>query len=219
VEQRRFLSPGRLAELRALIFSGSGFRDIDDLRARLRAADRPGALWSDDAALAGDGALVEAAVLVGIVTGDVPGVLLTRRTDTLRRHAGQVSFPGGRIDPGDASPEAAALREAWEEVGLPAADVEICGRLPPYVTATGYRIVPVLALLRPGFVTRLSAAEVACVFELPLSVLLDPAAPVRRRALYQAIWREYWVWPHDVHEIWGATAAILVQLADVIRGV
>ncbi len=201
------------------LLSAAGTLDIDMLRARLRTANRLTSRWSDDGSLAGDVPLVEAAVLVGIVTGDVPGVLLTRRTDTMRRHAGQVSFPGGRIDPGDASPEAAALREAWEEVGLPPADVEICGRLPPYVTATGYRIVPVLALLRPGFEARLSAEEVAAMFELPLAVLLDPAAPVRRRALYQETWREYWVWPHEVHEIWGATAAILVQLADVIQDV
>ncbi len=172
---------------------------------------------ADDYTLTDATVLVDAAVLVGVVTGPLPGVLLTKRTETLRRHAGQVSFPGGRIDPEDTGPEEAALREAWEEVGLRPGDVEICGRLPAYVTGTGYRVVPVLALLTPGFETRLSADEVSAIFELPLAVLLDEAAPMRRRAEFQGSWREYWVWPHAEHHIWGATAAILVQLARRLR--
>jgi 8-oxo-dGTP pyrophosphatase MutT (NUDIX family) len=152
-------------------------------------------------------------VLVAIVAGEVPGVLLTKRTATLRRHSGQVSFPGGRIDPEDASPEAAALREAHEEIGLDRAFVEILGRLGDYITGTGYRVTPVLALVSPGFTTTLSAAEVDAVFELPLSILLDPAAPERRQAELAGRIRHYWVWPHPEHFVWGATAAILVQLA------
>ncbi len=158
-----------------------------------------------------------AAVLVAIVTGDNPGILLTKRTAAMRRHAGQVSFPGGRIDPGDASAEAAALREAQEEIGLDPALVEVLGRLSDYVTGTGYLVTPVLALVSPGFGTTLSAAEVDAVFELKLSTLLDPAAPERRQAEFAGRMRQYWVWPHPEHFIWGATAAILVHLARRLR--
>jgi 8-oxo-dGTP pyrophosphatase MutT (NUDIX family) len=152
-------------------------------------------------------------VLVAILAGPAPGVLLTQRAATLRRHSGQVSFPGGRIDPEDAGPEAAALREAHEEIGLDRRFVEVLGRLGDYTTGTGYRITPVLALVSPGFTTTLSAAEVDAVFELPLSVVLDPLAPERRQAEFAGRTRHYWVWPHPEHFVWGATAAILVQLA------
>ena len=154
-----------------------------------------------------------AAVLVGIVTSAAPGVLLTKRTARMRRHSGQVSFPGGRIDPGDATPEAAALREAHEEIGLEARFVEVLGRLGDHITVTGYRVTPVVALVSPGFTVTLSADEVDAVFELDLSVLLDPAAPERRQAELAGRTRHYWVWPHPEHLVWGATAAILLQLA------
>jgi 8-oxo-dGTP pyrophosphatase MutT (NUDIX family) len=172
---------------------------------------------SDDAADLIDRALVPAAVLVPLVTGEHPGVLLTRRTQRLRRHAGQVAFPGGRIDPTDRDATAAALREAEEEVGLPPDQVEIIGRLPDYVTGTGYRVTPIVGLLPPGLIFHPAPDEVDAVFELPLSVLLDPAAPERRRAHFRGRWREFWVWPHPEHYIWGATAAILVHLAQVLR--
>ena len=190
----------------------------DALRARLSGRDPE--CWLDDSELSGrtSASLIPAAVLVGVATGKTPGVLLTRRTAHLRQHSGQVSFPGGRIDPEDASPEAAALREAQEEVGLNPSHAEILGRLRDYATGTGYRITPVLALLAPGYVTRASEHEVADVFQLPLSVLLDPAAPERRGAVFRGAWREYWVWPHPEQHIWGATAAILVHLARRIRG-
>ena len=169
------------------------------------------------------GPLKPAAVLVPFVLGPAPGVLLTKRTAHLSAHAGQVSFPGGRIDPEDASAEAAALREAEEEIGLDPAQVEVLGRLPSYVTGTGFRITPVLGLLPPGVPLpelglRPSQAEVEVVFELALSVLLDPAAPQRRRAHFRGRWREFWVWPHPEHYIWGATAGILVNLAARLRG-
>lgn len=172
---------------------------------------------TDDAGLSDDAPLSEAAVLVGLVTGSSPGVILTKRTAHLRRHSGQVSFPGGRIDPEDASPEAAALREAQEEIGLPPANVALAGRLSPYITGTGYRVTPVVGLVHPGFVLAPSADEVEAVFELPLATLLDPAAPERRSAEYRGRTRQYWVWPHATHYIWGATAAILVHLARRLR--
>jgi 8-oxo-dGTP pyrophosphatase MutT (NUDIX family) len=189
---------------------------------RARLAARPPAehddigAWADDAEFAG-AALTEAAVLVPIIVAAAPGILLTKRTETLSRHAGQVSFPGGRIDRTDASPEHAALREATEEIGLDPALVELLGRLNPYITGTGFRVTPVLGLLaeRPSLLH--APAEVAETFELPLTTLLDPNAPERRSAEYRGRLRHYWVWPHPTHYIWGATAAILVHLARRLR--
>ena len=183
---------------------------------------------SDDGIALADHPLVPAAVLVSFLQGhgrrnSGSGVLLTKRTAHLNKHAGQVSFPGGRIDPGDASPEAAALREAHEEIALDPSQVELAGRLGDYVTGTGYRITPVLGLLPAGMELgdlRLTPSphEVESVFVLPMSVLLNPASPQRRRAHYRGQWREFWVWPHPDHYVWGATAAILVHLAERLRG-
>lgn len=172
---------------------------------------------SNDAIDLNDAPLRLAAVLVPIVHGTEPGVLLTVRTAHLRAHAGQVAFPGGRIESEDASPEAAALREAQEEIGLEARDVELAGRLPDYVTGTGYLITPVVGLLPGGLVMRPSADEVASIFTLPMATLLDPAAPERRSRLFRGRERHFWVWPHAEHYIWGATAAILVHLASRLR--
>ena len=160
---------------------------------------------------------VPAAVLVAIVLRDEPTLLLTKRTSHLKKHAGQVSFPGGRIDPEDAHPEAAALREAEEEIALDPAMVEIVGRMDDYVTGTGYIITPVLGLLPPGLTYVPSPHEVEAVFEFPFSVLLDPEAPRRQKQHVRGRWREYWVWPHPEHFIWGATAAIMVHLAGKLR--
>lgn len=161
---------------------------------------------------------VPAAVLVPIITGPNPAILLTKRTAHLRKHAGQVSFPGGRMDPEDATPEAAALRETWEEIGLQAGSIELVGRMADYVTGTGYRVTPVIGLVPPGAAYHLNEAEVDQVFELPLSVVMDPAAPRREQGEWGGRAREFWVWPHPEHYIWGATAAILVGLADLLRG-
>jgi 8-oxo-dGTP pyrophosphatase MutT (NUDIX family) len=178
----------------------------------------------DDRVIYGDEVLggldrppVPAAVLVPVVLGAEPSVLLTKRTSHLAKHAGQISFPGGRIDPEDSGPEAAALREAQEEIGLDTASVEVLGRLSDHVTGTGYRITPVLAVLPPALTYELSPQEVDEIFELPMRVVLDPDAPRRQRQHVNGVWREYWVWPHPDHFIWGATAAILVQLARRLR--
>ena len=160
---------------------------------------------------------IPAAVLVPVVLGGEPGILLTKRTSHLSAHAGQVSFPGGRIDPEDSGPEAAALREAHEEIGLPPEAVQVLGRLTDHITGTGYRITPILSVIPPALTYALSAHEVESIFELPMRVLLDPDAPRRQRQHVKGVWREYWVWPHPDHFIWGATAAILVQLAQRLR--
>ena len=162
---------------------------------------------------------VPAAVLVPIVLHPVPTLLLTRRTARLRKHSGQVSVPGGRIDPEDAHAEAAALREAHEEIGLNPDNVEIIGRMDDYVTGTGYRITPVLGLLPPGLDYQASPHEVETVFEFPFPVLLDPEAPKRQKQHVRGEWREYWVWPHPDQFIWGATAAIMHHLAGKLRGI
>jgi 8-oxo-dGTP pyrophosphatase MutT (NUDIX family) len=195
----------------------------EELRSRLAAIMTEtvpgGVAHGDDVLEILDRPPVPAAVLVPVVLGPAPGILLTKRNAHLNKHGGQVSFPGGRIDATDADAEAAALREAEEEIALDRMHVEVLGRLADYVTGTGYRITPVLGLLPPGLTFQPAPDEVEAVFELPIGVLLDPEAPKRQRHHVRGIWREYWVWPHPDHYIWGATAAILVHLAQKLRAV
>ncbi len=188
-----------------------------DLRARLARIGAEPRPHPADSTAGIDTRAVPAAVLVPVIMHDAPTILLTKRTSHLKKHAGQVSFPGGRIDPDDRNPEAAALREAWEEIGLLPSSAEVLGRLSDQVTGTGFRITPVLAILPPALTYETSPHEVEAIFELPLSVILDPAAPRRQKQEVGGVWREYWVWPHAEHFIWGATAAILVQLAERLR--
>ena len=157
--------------------------------------------------------LTPAAVLIAVTAQATPTVLLTRRTTTLRRHAGQVAFPGGRIDPEDANPVAAALREAQEEVALPAHAVEVLGTTDVYETGTGYHITPVLGIIPPGLTLVAAADEVAALFEVPLDYLIDPANHQLRQAEWQGRLRSFYVIAYQEHEIWGATAAIIVNLS------
>lgn len=166
-----------------------------------------------DLALANVDTLVAAAVLVPITDRADPGVILTKRTTTMRRHPGQVAFPGGRIDPEDDGPVEAALREAEEEIALPRRHVTIIGAADRYRTVTGYEVTPILAVVPPDLVLVASEAEVAHVFEVPLAFILDPANHVRASAEWQGQQRHYYEINWDGHRIWGATAAIIVNLS------
>ncbi|MBN43446.1 MAG: CoA pyrophosphatase [Alphaproteobacteria bacterium] len=163
--------------------------------------------------------LTPAAVLVPLLDhGDQITVLLTERAADLRAHAGQISFPGGRIDPGDASPEAAALREANEEIGLPLASVELVGRLDTYEVRTGFEITPVVGFVDPVFKLIRAPGEVADVFEVPLAFVLDPANHERQSKVLQGKRRYFYVLPFEDRYIWGATAGMLVNLYEVLTG-
>lgn len=158
-------------------------------------------------------ALTAAAVLVPLVIRETGlTVLLTQRTAHLRDHAGQISFPGGRCEEGDASPVETALREAREEVGLDRTQVEVLGVLPEYRTGTGFSIIPVVALVHPPLNLKLDDFEVAEAFETPLDFLLNPANHQRHSLEYQGSQREYYAMPWEGYYIWGATAGMLVSL-------
>ena len=157
-----------------------------------------------------------AAVLIALEPGR--GVWLTRRSAQMPNHAGQVSFPGGKIEPGDASVEAAALREAQEEIGLDPAAAEVLGRMDDFITGTGFHITPVVALVPRGVVLAPDPGEVQAVFCLPFETLLDPGQPHNRRVFWRGGEQDVVVWPHEAHVIWGATAKILLDLARRLRG-
>lgn len=186
---------------------------VTRLRRQLDAGIRPAPL---DERYAPEGPLTPAAVLVPIVLRDQgPTVLLTQRTAHLKDHAGQVSFPGGRVEADDAGPEDTALREAEEEVGLHRRHVEIIGHLPRFLTVTGFTVMPVIGLVRPPFDLRLDDFEVAEVFEPPLAFLLDPANHIRHDIVYQGQAHHYWSMPWQGYNIWGATAGMLRQLSEI----
>lgn len=184
-----------------------------------RAPGAPDEPWARvKAAAAGASAGVPAAVLVPIIArGGAMTVLFTRRTDDLARHAGQVSFPGGRAEAGDAAPVATALREAREEVGIAAASVAVVGRLEERPVGTGYRIVPVVGLLADPPPFAADSREVAEIFEVPLPFVLDPANYRRERMVVEGVPRCFHALSYRRYFIWGATAAILVNLRDVLR--
>lgn len=185
----------------------------DRLRARFDATAAIPPIVRQDETLGGAHRGTPAAVLAAVVDRAEPTLLLTRRRETMRQHAGQVAFPGGRADPGDASPVATALREAHEEIGLPADAVTLIGDDAPYRTVTGYTIVPVVGVIPPDLPMRPQETEVADIFEVPLAFLLDPLNRLERSADLQGGQRRYWEFLHDRHRIWGATAAMIVNLA------
>jgi 8-oxo-dGTP pyrophosphatase MutT (NUDIX family) len=155
---------------------------------------------------------VEAAVLIAITDRPEPGVILTVRREHLRTHAGQIAFPGGRIDPGEDA-VAAALREAHEEVLLPPDAVEVVGAIELYRTVTGYVVTPVLGVIPPDLALQPHEHEVADWFEAPLEFLLDPANQHRRSALFEGQTRHYYEIVWNERRIWGATAAMIVNLS------
>ena len=146
------------------------------------------------------------------------GVWLTRRSSHIPNHAGQVSFPGGKIETYDISVEAAALREAAEEIGLKPEATEILGQMDDFITGTGFHISPVVAMVPRNVVFEPSPDEVQDVFCLSYETLLDSTLPRRRRAFWRGMEQEFLVWPHESHVIWGVTAKILLYLALRLRG-
>ncbi|MEZ5840289.1 MAG: CoA pyrophosphatase [Hyphomicrobiales bacterium] len=161
----------------------------------------------------------DAAVLVPVVRRDGEAtVLLTQRTDHLSTHAGQIAFPGGRIDAEDASPLAAALREADEEIGLKGSVISPIGHLHPYYSGTGYRIVPVVAMVEPGFDLVLNAFEVKEAFEVPLGFLMNPANHQHHSKMWRGQQRTFYAMPYGERYIWGVTAGILRNLFEEVYG-
>ena len=190
-------------------------QELDWLRQRfshaLPAADT---VYGDQGVRPPAHALHAASVLLPIVAhDDKPTVLFTQRTAHLKNHSGQISFPGGRAEAHDLSPERTALRETWEEIGLAAERIELLGRLSEYHTRTGYRITPVVGIVRPPFDLRPDENEVAEVFEVPLEFLLDVRNHKRHSRDFEGEQRQFFAIPYQGRYIWGATAGMLVNLS------
>jgi len=188
---------------------------MTDLANRLRQAlerDHDGPPLPSDDVEYDDAPLTPAAVLIAITDAPEPGVILTVRRDDMRTHAGQVAFPGGRIDPGEDA-ITAALREAHEELGLDPTVAEVVGTLHAYRTITDFEVTAVVAVVPPGLPLAPHEREVASWFEAPLSHLLDPANQRERSALFRGRMRHYYEIEWDAQRIWGATAAMIVNLA------
>ena len=192
---------------------------LDELRRRFAGAAPPaGTIYGDEGTRPGRETLTPASVLIPIVAhgqaraADLT-VIFTQRAAHLKDHSGQVSFPGGRVAAGDPSPEATALRESREEIGLDSARVEVLGRLGEYHTRTGYRVTPVVGIVSPPLELRALASEVDEIFEVPLAFLLDPANHQRRSREWQGSLRWFFVIHYGRHTIWGATAGMLVNLS------
>ena len=188
----------------------------EKLAAALVSDETTALITGDDGDLSGGGALTEAAVLVAVTDRARPGVILTQRTETLRRHAGQVAFPGGRLDPGEDA-VTAALREAEEEIALPREAVEVIGASDRYRTGTGFCVTPVIGVVPPDLPLVASEAEVAAVFEVPLDFLLDAANQRPRTATFQGRERAYVELLWGERRIWGATAGMIVNLSRRLR--
>lgn len=183
------------------------------MRERLRRAPPAASIYGDDDAGRDAAAVTPASVLVPIIAHEIGlTVLFTRRTAHLRRHSGQVSFPGGRAEPSDATPEHTALRETQEEIGLAPERVEVLLRMPEYLTRTGYRVTPVVGLITPPLELVPDSREVDEVFEVPLAFLLDPANAQRRTREIEGRSVGYYVFEYQDRVIWGATAGMVVNL-------
>lgn len=190
--------------------------------ARALDSESPGAptllIGDDREAMAADVAgLQPAAVLVAVTDRAEPGLILTQRNDDMRRHPGQIAFPGGRIDPGDRDPVHAALREAQEEIALDPAAVRLVGIADRYRTLTGYDVTPVVGVIAPDLPLVANPAEVADLFEVPLAYLLDPANHLEASVEWQGRDRHYYEISWGERRIWGATAAMLVNLSRRLR--
>jgi len=187
--------------------------DVAALRERLRRPRPASSVYGDDDVERQVWATTPASVLVPIVThaGGLT-VLFTQRTAQLRAHSGQVSFPGGRAEPDDASPEFTALRETQEEIGLAPGRVEVIARMPEYLTRTGYRVTPVVGLVAPPLELVPDSREVAEAFEVPLAFLLDPANHQRETRELAGKQVGFWVMQYGERRIWGATAGMLMNL-------
>ena len=187
--------------------------DLDHLRASLLSEPADGNFVQEEGGE--DLPLTPAAVLFPIVLrDDGQTVLLTQRTAHLRDHAGQIAFPGGRVEAEDSSPLHTALRETEEEIGLPRTQIDILGYLPEYRTGTGFRVTPVVALVRPPFELVLDPFEVAEAFEVPLAFLLDPANHQRHSLHYRGALRHFIAMPYGDYFIWGATAGMIRALTE-----
>ena len=185
----------------------------DRLRAKLAETEGHAVPYVNDMRAEVIGQGTKAAVLIAITDREEPGIILTQRPETMRRHPGQVAFPGGRIDPQDADAIDAALREAEEEIALPRAHAQIVGTLHPYRTVTGFDIVPVLSVVPPDLPLVPQEAEVAAVFEVPLGFLLDAASWTEQNVMFEGSERRYLESLWGERRIWGATAAMLANLS------
>ena len=191
--------------------------DVPELRQRLKRTPPAFSVYGDDDSGRATVAVTPAAVLVPIVDRRAGlSVIFTQRTPHLKAHSGQVSFPGGRAEPNDPTPEFTALREAQEEIGLPMERVEVLARMPEYMTRTGFRVTPVVGLLTPPFDLVPDPREVAEVFEVPLAFLLDPRNHRYESAFYKGRMRHYWAMPYGERFIWGATAGMLVTFQRIL---
>jgi len=197
---------------RRVLEDGAGVAERED-RASQDIGDH---ILNPSVRLSGDGIrLKDAAVLVPVIDdGDEARVIFTQRTKTLRNHSGQISFPGGGIDAQDRSPEEAALRETEEEIGMSRRFIETVGRMPDYISGTGFRIKPVLAVVRPGFTLTPNPAEVDEVFEVPLSFLMNPANHSRGSRMFQGRERFFYEMPYGERYIWGITAGIVRSIYE-----
>lgn len=192
--------------------------DPDTLRLVLGRERGPAVTDADWAELIEQTSHRPAAVLVPLVMRSAgPTVLLTRRTDHLHHHPGQISFPGGRVEDRDTGPIDTALRETEEEIGLDRSRVELLGTLPDYLTGTGFCVTPVVGLVHLPFELKLDAFEVAEAFEVPLAHFLDPAHHLRHSLEHQGRVRHFHAMPYRHHYIWGATAGIIMSLYRLLR--